>query len=313
MKLLVIADPGSPELALIPRSIDATIGKTAAELATAAAEAAVILNSFGDGKVLRELFPLARNLRWVHSLAAGVEGQVFPEMVASPVPLTNSRGVYKESLGEFVIAAVLFFAKDLPRMLRNQQARRWEPFDLEMISRQTLGIVGYGEIGRAVARRAKALGMRVYASRRRPEPDDIADRVFARAELGGMLRESDYVVITAPLTSATRGLIGASEISAMKPGAVLINIGRGPVVDEPALIDALREKRIRGAALDVFDTEPLPDDHPFWTLDNVLLSPHTADHVAGWTEDAMRFFVSNLERFQSGLPLENVVDKEAGY
>jgi phosphoglycerate dehydrogenase-like enzyme len=244
-----------------------------------------------------------------------VEKQLIPEVVSSPIPLTNSRGVYKESLGEFVIAAILFFAKDLRRMLRQASEARWEAFDVEMITGRVLGIVGYGEIGAAVARRAKALDMTVYALRRRPQPegDGIADRFFSPGELHDMIAQSHYIVLAAPLTRETRGLIGREEIARMRSDAVIINIGRGPVIEERALLEALQDRRIRGAALDVFDTEPLPADHPYWRLDNLLISPHCADHVDGWQESAVEFFVANFRRFESGEPLLNVVDKEAGY
>jgi phosphoglycerate dehydrogenase-like enzyme len=176
--------------------------------------------------------------------------------------------------------------------------------------------VGYGEIGRAAAELAKAFGMRVAALRRRPElcaGDPAVDLVFPPAGIREMLAASDYVLAAAPLTAATRGLIGRAELGAMKPHAVLINVGRGPVVDEAALIEALRERRIRGAALDVFDEEPLPAGHPFFSLDNVLLSPHCADHTPGWQEAAVRFFVENFHRYVNGEPLRNVVDKRQGY
>jgi phosphoglycerate dehydrogenase-like enzyme len=262
------------------------------------------------------MWPQARRVEWVHSLTAGVEGVLFPELEESLVPLTNARGVYKDSLGEFVMAAALFFAKDLRRMLRNQQAGRWEQFDVDVLYRQSMGIVGYGEIGRAAAQRAKALGMRVYTTRRRPElsaNDPLIDEAFPIERLAEMISRSDYVVASAPLTEETRGLIGEAEIAAMKPSAVIINVGRGPVIDEAALIRALEQKRIRGAAVDVFDVEPLPEGHPYWSLDNVLLSPHSADHIAGWMESTVEFFLENFERFRRGEPLLNVVDKKAGY
>jgi phosphoglycerate dehydrogenase-like enzyme len=179
-----------------------------------------------------------------------------------------------------------------------------------------MGVVGFGEIGRAAARLGHAVGMRVFALRRRPvrsEADPIVDAVYTPDQILSLMSQSDYVVVAAPLTPESRGLIGAAEIEAMRPNAVVINVGRGPVIDEPALIAALRSGRIRGAALDVFDVEPLPASHPFWTMPNVLLSAHTADHTAGWVELAMAMFVRNFDHFTKGEPLENVVDKRAGY
>jgi phosphoglycerate dehydrogenase-like enzyme len=159
------------------------------------------------------------------------------------------------------------------------------------------------------------MGMQVIALKRRPAAggDEFAERIFPPEQRVEMIALSDYVVAAAPLTAETRGLIGEAEIAAMKPGAVLINIGRGPVIDEAALVRALTEKRIKGAALDVFETEPLPAGHAFYGMENVLLSPHCADHTADWEANAMRFFIEQFERFRRGEPLRNVVDKRRGY
>jgi phosphoglycerate dehydrogenase-like enzyme len=319
IKLAVISTPNAPNLALLkklPDSVQVTIGKTEKELAGVISDADVLLNGMGGGETFKTLFPRAKSVKWIHSLSAGVENILTPELVASPVPLTNARGVFAESLGEFVIAAALFFAKDLRRMVKSQEAGKWDQFDCEVLYRQSMAIVGYGEIGRAAARRAKALAMKVYATRRRPElfkNDPIVDEGFSPDQRSEMMAKADYVVAASALTPESRGLIGAAEIAAMKPTGVIMNVGRGPVIDEGALISALKEKRIRGAALDVFDTEPLPADHPFWKMDNVLLSPHTADHIEGWLDDATHFFLQNFKRYAKGEPLHNIVDKKAGY
>ncbi len=261
----------------------------------------VILVAPRSAALLREVWPRAKGVRWVHALSAGVETLLFPELRASDVILTNGRGVFGRALAEFVLAAVLYFAKSFPRLLRAQRARTWEPLTVERVEGQTAGIVGYGSIGRAVGERCTALGMNVIA--------------FSRhgGSLDDLLRQSDYVVVSTPLTEETRGLIGRAEIKAMRRSAVLINIGRGPVVDEAALVAALKSHRIRGAALDVFETEPLPRTHPLWSLDNVLISPHSADHTADSHSRAMRCFVENVRRYSRGEALMNVVDKSAGY
>jgi len=217
--------------------------------------------------------------------------------------LTNARGVFSEILGEFAIAAVLFFAKGLRRMVRSQEAGVWDQFDTVEVASQTMGVIGMGDIGKAVARRAEAMGMHVVGLRRADGPERRRD----------LLARSDYVVLSAPLTPETRGIVGEAELRAMKPTAILINVGRGPLVDEAALVAALREKRIRGAALDVFDEEPLPAGHPFYALDNVLLSPHSADHTPDWKQRTMRLFLDNFERYRKGEPLLNVVEKRRGY
>jgi phosphoglycerate dehydrogenase-like enzyme len=245
-------------------------------------------------------------------MSAGLDGALFPELIASPIPMTNGRAVFSRSLGEWAMAAILFFAKDLRRLVRSQQAGRWDQFDVEWVHGKTLGIVGYGSIGESIAERARPFGLKIAAYRRRPELS-AGGHVFGPGRLHEMLAISDYVALAAPLTPETRGLIDEAALRAMKPGAVLINVGRGPLIVEEALIRALREGWIRGAALDVFDREPLPEGHAFYGLENLLLSPHSADHTPGWSDTAMEFFVQNFERFTAGQPLLNLVDKQAGY
>jgi phosphoglycerate dehydrogenase-like enzyme len=256
-------------------------------------------------------------VRWVHTRWAGLDGLLFPELVESAAALTNATGVFSESLGEFALAGILFFAKDLGRMIRNQAAGKWEQFDIVEITGQTLGIIGYGDIGHQVAARARAMGMRVVAVKRHALPagaaDACAERIYTPERTAEMIAISDYILVAAPLTAETRGLIGEREFAAMKATAVVINLGRGPVIDEAAMVRALDRRQIRGAVLDVFDTEPLPEGHPFYRLDNVLVSPHTADHTADWLERAMQLFLDNFERFRKGQPLDNLVDKKLGY
>jgi phosphoglycerate dehydrogenase-like enzyme len=275
----------------------------------------VILQWSGTREMLREAFAGCPSLRWIHSRFVGVDSYLFPELVKSDVVLTNAKGVYSASLGEFVLAAILYFAKDIPRLQRNQAAGAWAPFEMEMIAGRTGGIVGYGDIGGAVAERAHPLGMRIVATKRHipSEPDPLIERYYRSAELHAMLAVCDYVVVAAPLTAETRHMIGDAEFAVMKPTAVLINVGRGPVVDTDALMRALNNGRIKGAGLDVVDPEPLPARHPLYGMENVLLSPHCADRIAGWKEDSMRFFLEQYARFTKGEPLLNVVDKRLGY
>ena len=318
--VLVLAAPNEPQLAMLealPPDTGIAVGNTAEAFARTAPLADVIFNWSGSGPLLGEVFAMCPAVRWVHCRSAGLDDLLSPELIASPAALTNGSGVFSPPLGEFVLGAIFYFAKDFRRLIRNQTAGVWEPFDITEISGQTAGIVGYGDIGRAVATRLRAMGMRVLASRRPPPPPDFAasliDRYYSPAGLLEMIAQCDYVVVAAPLTPQTRGMIGAREFAAMKPGAVIVNVGRGPVIDEPAMIRALTEKRILGAALDVFASEPLPAGHPLFALDNVLLSPHSADHTPDWLERAMQFFLSQFTRFLEGQPLLNVVDKERGY
>jgi len=252
-----------------------------------------------------DVLPDAKHVRWIHALAAGVDKLPFDLLRTTDIVVTNSRGLYADALAEFVLTSMLFFAKDVRRLIRNQDTHRWEPYDVTRIEGQTVGMIGYGGIGQAVARRAQSLGMRVIAIRRQRELGDPT--------IDDAIAESDYVVLATPLTPSTYHLMNAARIAAMKPAAVLINVSRGPIVDEAALVAALQEKRIRGAALDVFETEPLPPDHPLWPLENVLISPHSADHTPDSHDRAMTFFLENLGRFERGEALENVVDKSERY
>lgn len=291
------------------------LGATPADFAGAPPPDAILVCSMGRA-ALEPVLALAPGVRWIHSRAAGLDSVLFPSLVDSDVPLTNGRGVFSSSLAEFAIAALLYFARDFPRLLRNQRRAAWEPFEPLDLAGRTLGIVGYGDIGRAVAERAHRLGMKVIALRRRPAltgADPWVEETLAADQLAALMRRADDVVVAAPLTADTRGLVGEEAIGAMKPGAVFVNLGRGPVVVEAALVRALAEGRLRGAALDVFETEPLPAASPLWGMDNVLVSPHCADNTPGWLEAAMRAFLANLERFRRGERLLNVVDKRLGY
>src|ERR1044071_3378422 len=318
--VLVLADPTEPQLAMLeklPPTTDIAVGNALEAFERAAPEADVICNWSLSGDILRQVFRLCPRVQWVHSRAAGLDNVLFPELVESPVPLTNGSGVFSPSLGEFALAAILYFAKDLRRMIRNQEAGRWEPFDITEITGQTVGIVGYGDIGRAVATRLRPMGMRVLGMKRHGSPiynvDPPVSHIYTPDGLHEMLPLCDYIVVAAPLTAETKGMIGEGAFASMKRDAVVINVGRGPVIDEAAMVQALRDNRIKGAALDVFDREPLPEGHPLYSLQNVLLSPHCADHTIDWMDRAMQFFLEQFERFRKGEPLLNIVDKKLGY
>jgi phosphoglycerate dehydrogenase-like enzyme len=319
VSVCVLAQKDDPSLRLlepVPAGVRFAIADTPEAAALAAADAEVLCLVSGGRALLEPAFARAGRLAWVHICWAGLEGALFPSLVESAVPVTNARGVFSRSLSEFVLTAILFYAKDLRRMLGNQAVGRWEPFEVEEVHGQSVGILGYGDIGRAVAARVKALGMRVLAIRRdasTSEGDPLVDEAIPPERRLEMIARCDYVVLALPATPETQRLFGAAEIAAMKPAAVLINVGRGSTLDEPALVRALEARRIRGAALDVFAHEPLPESHPFYRLDNVLVSPHTADRTATWRDETLRLFLENLERFRGGHPLRNLVDKRRGY
>src|SRR5580700_8082438 len=313
--LLVIADPSAPflkPLARVPQQLRVIVTADPEKLSQAAPDADAILYAATKAGLLSGVLPHASRARWIHSLWTGVEGILTPEMLAHPAQLSNGRGVFRWPLADWVMAAMLHFSFDLGRVIRQQQAGMWEPFIANMLEGKTLGIIGYGSIGSAAASRAKGFGMKIAALRRKSgRTDALVDAFYTRAELLDLLRASDYLLLATPITPETRRMIGAVEIAAMKPSAVLINVGRGAVVDEVALIHALEFGKMRGAALDVFTVEPLPTAHPFYRMTNVLLSPHTADRVEGFLGPPVEAFLENLERFLNGKPLENLVDKHA--
>jgi phosphoglycerate dehydrogenase-like enzyme len=317
--VLVLGDPAEPvlgDLSALGPGVQVRIGKTAGALAGDLPNARVLFHWTGTTAEIPQILQGAPKLEWIHSRYAGVDRILFPELIASPVPLTNGSGTFSPPLGEFAIFGALYFAKDMPRLLRAKAERRWDVFDNDELSTQTLGIVGHGDIGREVARRAKAMGMRVLALRRDPAPragDEHVDKVYGSPGLHDMLRECDYVVVAAPLTPDTKGLIGQPEFEAMKPEAVIMNIGRGPVIDEAAMIVALQRKRIRGAVLDVFDVEPLPALSPLWDMDNVVLSAHATDHTRDWLEKCVALFAAQFALWRGGQPLPNIVDKGSDY
>lgn len=282
-----------------------------------------------------EQLAAATKLRWIHSPAAAVHRLMIPELIESDVVVTSASGIHGPVVAEHVIALVLALAKRLPSAVRYQLQKKWgqellwneRPRPRE-IAGATLGLVGLGSIGMEVARLAAGLGMSVIAVResgkdqrrgRRGAEDSVGitgDRVsqtYGPDEIDLMLGQADYVVLAAPVTPRTRGLINQERLAAMKRDAYLINVGRGALIDEPALVSALREQRIAGAALDVFEQEPLAEDSPFWEMDNVLITPHSAALTERLWERHFELMSDNLRRFVAGAPLLGMVDKARGY
>lgn len=257
----------------------------------------------------------ATHLRWIQAVSAGVD-RLDPADYQQVI-ITNASGVAAAAMAEYVIGVMLLFAKGFPHLLRLQRTRTWDrAFQAQEICGKTCGIVGMGAIGGETARRARAMGMRVLATRRSTTPrdtDEFADELLSPDDLPYLLEESDYVVVAAPLTPETRGMLGAAELARMKPTAVLINVGRGQLLDQQALIEALRGRRLAGAGLDVFEQEPLPADSPLWELENVVVTPHVSGGTERYAERAAEIVGDNLRRYLAGEPLRNIVDLGRGY
>jgi phosphoglycerate dehydrogenase-like enzyme len=264
----------------------------------------------------------AKNLRWIHVPSAAVHQFMFSELLASDVVLTNSTEVHGPVVAEHVMALIFALAKKIPQALAFQGKRIWgqeaiwnEGAHPKELAGATLGLIGVGSIGRRVAQMASALGMRVIAVREHIEkgcPEGV-EQVFVADALNDMLQQSDFVVMAAPLIQATEKLMNTARLAVMKPDAYLINVGRGAQVDEAALADALRNRRIAGAALDVFEHEPLPADSPLWELDNLLITPHTAGLTDKLWHRHYKYFSGNMKRYLAREPLQFVVDKQKGY
>jgi phosphoglycerate dehydrogenase-like enzyme len=287
---------------------------TADKLHDALRGADVLLAWDFQSNALKDAWPAADSLKWVHVAAAGVDKFLFPELIASDTVVTNSRGVFDDAMAEWVLGTVLAFAKDLPHTLDLQRRHEWKHRESERIAGRTALVVGAGSIGRACARLLTAAGLRVRGVGRtaRPGDADFAD-IVATTDLDDVLGEADYVVVTAPLTEQTNRLFDAGRLRLMKPTARLINVGRGPIVVGDDLVEALRAGVIAGAALDVFEEEPLPAGSPMWDTPGLLVSPHMSGDYIGWLDTLADLFTENFERWMAGKQLRNLVDKGLGY
>lgn len=253
-----------------------------------------------------------RRVPWIHAASAGVDAVLTPDVVSADTVVTNARGVFEEPIAEWVLAALLFHAKDLRTTLELQRTATWHHRESRRLAGRTLVVVGAGSIGRAVARLGNAVGLRVRGVARRARPDDPDfDAVVATEDLHAELAHADDVVVTAPLTADTHHLVDAAALAALRPGAYLVDVSRGGVVDDEALLDALSRGQVGGAALDVFEAEPLPSTHPFWAMPQVLVSPHMSGDVEGWRDALGAQLTENVRRWIAGEPLHHVVDKRA--
>jgi phosphoglycerate dehydrogenase-like enzyme len=299
-----------------------------------------LIEAAGDGcdivfglRAPDELVRRSPKLKWVQLTSAGAE-HILKGMIAerSEVAVTTASGIHATPIAEYTIGSMLAFAHCLHVTMRSQLRHEWSRGSFmetaDSLRGKTLGVIGYGSIGRETARIGAALGMTVLALKRNPadradngwNPPDVGDpdgripsRWFGPSECAVLLSESDYITVTLPLTPHTRGFVGAKEIAAMRPHAYIVNIGRGSVIDQNALIVALRGKRIAGAGLDVFEREPLEADSPLWDMDNVILTPHMSGAHRDYNTDACKLFADNLRRLRAGQQLFNVIDRALGY
>ncbi len=246
--------------------------------------------------------------RWVHTASAGVDHLLCPELAASDTVVTNARGVFDQPIAEYVAALVLAFAKDLPRTLELQRERTWRHRESRRLAGTRACVVGSGPIGRAIVRTLDALGVTTALVGRA-----AGDGVHGPEDLDRLLARADWVVAAAPLTDGTRGMFDAHRFAVMQPSAYFVNVGRGQLVVEEALVRALRERVIAGAALDVFASEPLPGDSPLWEEPGLVVSPHMSGDTVGWRDELGAQFVELFELWEAGRPLVNVVDKQRGY
>ncbi len=259
-------------------------------------------------------------LKWIHFGAAGIEHSLFPELLNSQIVLTNARGIHAEPVSEFILAAMLYFSKRFPDCQQFKLDQQWRQWDIArqmvQLNGKKLGIIGFGAIGKSLAKKAKSFSMEVIAVKRTqriPETARNCDHLLPPLDLPLLLKNADYVAITCPLTPHTRGMLGWDELEIMKTNAILVNISRGAILDESALIQTLRENRIAGAALDVFTEEPLAENHPLFQLDNVLLSPHISGNFPEYQTDVCLQFAQYLGRYLSGKKPGNIIGKQRLY
>jgi phosphoglycerate dehydrogenase-like enzyme len=302
-----------PGVRVVQMSTDGLVHDDAEE---ALAAARVLLRGGIPAPVLDHVIGRASRLEWIHSFSAGVDRVATPAVRSRGLTVTNARGVFSRPIGEYVVMMSLAISRSLPQLLELQQERTWQPLRGTELGSKTIGIVGFGSIGSEIARLLAPFGSRILATRRRPErgADDQPNvELLGLDQLDELLRQSDIVVIAAPLTDETAGMIGAAQLQEMPEHAWLINIARGRLIDELALRRALDAGWIGGAVLDVFNEEPLPSDSPLYDTPNLILTPHTSWSSDRVVDRSIDLFVANLRRFAAGEPLENVVDLEAGY
>jgi len=315
-QVVVLTAPGEPELPgldSIREDADIRYVSEEAELKQALTTAEVLVVTDFRTEVLRRVWPVEHRIDWLHATSAGVDMLMFPELVESDVVVTNARGVFDRGIAEYVLGAILLFAKDTLKNIQLQREHTWRHRETELIKNRKVLIIGAGSIGREVSIMLRSLGMHVTATATRAREDNDFDAVHASEDLYHLLPDADFVVITTPLTEKTKGLFDRKAFGYMHNRARLINVGRGPIVRTADLVDALQNGEIAGAALDVFEEEPLAKDSPLWDMSNVMISAHMAGDFIGWRKALGEQFSENFRLWQRKETLMNIVDKGRGY
>jgi phosphoglycerate dehydrogenase-like enzyme len=309
---VLLAKDGPPPdgLGAVRELADVIVADDVPSLSRALERAEVLFAWDFRSRLLAEAWPPAPSVRWIHAGSVGVDALLEDPVVEGDIVVTNTRGVFERPIAEYVLALILMFAKDLHGTLALQRDRRWVHRQTETLQGRRVVVLGAGGVARELAPLLRAAGMDVDVVGRTARSDDpVLGRVRATTDAEGVLTGADFVVAALPLTSETHGYLDADRIGLLPPGARIVNVGRGAVIDEPALLAALREGRIAGTALDVFAEEPLPPTHPFWTMDQVIVSPHMSGDRIGWERAVVDRFLDNLRRWQAGQELLDVVDK----
>ncbi|GMQ55359.1 D-2-hydroxyacid dehydrogenase [Halopseudomonas aestusnigri] len=311
-RVLVLVAPGEaplPGLDDLPTTVELRTVSSESDLRRHLPQTDVLVVTDFRTDLLERCWPDEHRIRWVHATSAGVDALMFPALWDSDVLLTNARGVFDLGIAEYVLGAVLMHAKDSLGNLALQRQQRWQHRETALVARQRALVIGAGSIGSEVARLLSALDIEVIGIARTARSAEHFSRVLASEQLDGALPEADIVVITAPLTDATRGLINRDRLARMRSNALLVNVGRGAIVVTDDLVAALQTGQLGGAVLDVVDPEPLPEGHPLWDLPNVMLSAHMAGDFIGWRRALGEQFMANLQRWLADEPLLNIVNR----
>lgn len=309
--LTAVEDDDLPGLEALSGAAVVTHARDEMELREGLIQSDILVVTDFRTELLRKAWPQQHRIAWLHATSAGVDALMFPELVKSDILVTNARGVFNRGIAEYVLGAVLLFAKDTMNNLRYQRQHQWRHRETRLVRGSVAVVVGAGSIGRDVASLLRGVGVRVIGVDLEAREDECFDEVRPNEDFFTLLPDADYVIITAPLTSQTKGLFGREVFAQMKTTAHLINVGRGPVVRTDELVEALQSGTIAGAALDVFETEPLPRDHPLWEMPNVMISAHMAGDFIGWRRALGEQFVANFRRWMAGDTLFNIVDKSS--